>query len=411
MQKTIHLKFLQRFACLASDCPDDCCHGWNIHLDADTLKKWQGLADEEARSRLLAPVIHINDGGTPAEVIRRREDGTCPNLDEQGLCVIQRDHGHDFLPQTCQAYPRVQVENKTTVLESMHLSCPAVAAMLVKEEDSGLLFSSAQEDIVTGVEKTQGIDIDVLGQFYNRTTQLVMTASQWPLDMRLYFLADMLAKTAKQAAVERLDSRALRKLCPASEQGINKRLKDIAKQKNSKRLKFNKLLSGRFWYFVLAGSDVFKTSMGENTGFEDMPLVQHMCMAQTLSEGEMDKYFLRLNHLQSDLLNVDAKSDRQRLQGMLENYLTVKFMNHGFPWYPFQNHFILTFLDCVVPFFLVRTLISLHLSRYGAISDDEISTIIYKVEKKLAHNLSIFEGLKNEPELLDLDEYAASWTG
>lgn len=103
--------YYQRFHCLAQECRDTCCIGWNItfhkkdylrlrRLDApDSLKEKLGKCVVRERKKAHEGILYgkfdLNSHG-----------GRCPFLDPDGLCSIQRACGHEALPHVCTSYPR-----------------------------------------------------------------------------------------------------------------------------------------------------------------------------------------------------------------------------------------------------------------------------------------------------------------
>ncbi|MFV1984478.1 MAG: flagellin lysine-N-methylase, partial [Thiohalomonadales bacterium] len=130
MNLKYRLTILDNFSCLAAECPDDCCHGWNLHLDAETLGKWQQIENKSIRVELQNSISIITENGRAAEVVKQQSDGRCVFLSEQALCTIQQRCGHDYLPETCREYPRVSISSNETQLYSAHLSCPGIIQLL-----------------------------------------------------------------------------------------------------------------------------------------------------------------------------------------------------------------------------------------------------------------------------------------
>ena len=120
-------KYIKDFTCLAEKCPDHCCHGWNIELDALDVHKLH-----------LAGYGHIvSQGlGSQRKCQINASEGGCGGLVD-GRCGIQNQCGHEAIPKICASYPRAfyRFSSKETPLEesklheevSGFLSCPAVA--------------------------------------------------------------------------------------------------------------------------------------------------------------------------------------------------------------------------------------------------------------------------------------------
>ena len=62
---------------------------------------------------------------------RDEESNSCILLDEEGLCMVHKHHGHQYLSETCSVYPRTLLVFGSHLEESGHLSCPEVARLFL----------------------------------------------------------------------------------------------------------------------------------------------------------------------------------------------------------------------------------------------------------------------------------------
>ncbi|MDX2095112.1 MAG: flagellin lysine-N-methylase [Alphaproteobacteria bacterium] len=135
----MHIKAVERFSCLGSECPDTCCKGWGMQLTAETVAKYTSEAPE-----LLAAV-----SSGESEFIMRRDPATdyCVKF-EGGLCSIHRDYGEDFLGDACHFYPRITRALGGTLLTSAALSCPEAARLMLYAEDGEEAFATSERRAV-----------------------------------------------------------------------------------------------------------------------------------------------------------------------------------------------------------------------------------------------------------------------
>ncbi|WP_303838030.1 flagellin lysine-N-methylase [Ruminococcus flavefaciens] len=90
-------QYCRDFRCIAGDCRDSCCRGWEIDIDSDTYGYYMSVGGEFGE-RLRNS---IQDG-----CFTLTEDERCPFLNEQGLCDIYTELGGDKLCQICSDHPR-----------------------------------------------------------------------------------------------------------------------------------------------------------------------------------------------------------------------------------------------------------------------------------------------------------------
>ena len=99
----ITLRYMTRFACIGSDCEDDCCHGWRVDIDPGTYKKLEAallLSRDEARRPLKAAIRAVpprRKRERPRYEIRMGEEGRCPLQRPDGLCHVQAHFGEGML--------------------------------------------------------------------------------------------------------------------------------------------------------------------------------------------------------------------------------------------------------------------------------------------------------------------------
>lgn len=141
--KYIYPDYLPQFHCLAGACPDTCCKDWQIILDKKTLARYRAIPGP------LGQAVHnaliTEDGQTRF----RLQDGHCPLLRSDGLCLIQVSLGERALCNTCRCHPRFIEEYGAVHEISLSLSCPAVAGLLLSRRTPIALVTRTDERPVT----------------------------------------------------------------------------------------------------------------------------------------------------------------------------------------------------------------------------------------------------------------------
>ena len=122
----IYPDYYPKFQCLAGACPDTCCKDWQIILDPDTLARYRALPGE------LGERVRASLGEEGGETRFALQDGHCPLLAADGLCDIQRALGEDALCRTCGSHPRFSEIYGLTEEQSLSVSCPAAARLLLE---------------------------------------------------------------------------------------------------------------------------------------------------------------------------------------------------------------------------------------------------------------------------------------
>ena len=70
-----------------------------------------------------------------------------------------------------------------------------------------------------------------------------------------------------------------------------------------------------------------------------------------------------------------------------------------------SGNIIAGFLYCVIPYMLIQALLWITKDIKGEITTSDIVNIVYRVERSLDHNASIYVFFSDNPELLHLDRY------
>lgn len=134
--------YVANFNCISSQCEDTCCANWEqINIDKSTYEKYMNCFDPD-----IAPLItkyvttvsedQLNHQESPYAVIHLNEVKTCPFLNEDSLCRIQKKWGPHYLSSTCANYPRhVNVVNGV-IERSLRLSCPEAVRLALTEPDA-----------------------------------------------------------------------------------------------------------------------------------------------------------------------------------------------------------------------------------------------------------------------------------
>ena len=126
-------EYCRHFRCIAGECRDSCCKGWEIDIDSDTYDYYMtvgGNFGERLRK-------NIQDGS-----FLLTEDERCPFLNRQGLCDIYTELGEDKLCQICSDHPRYFEWFGVFKEGGVGLCCEAAARLILSSD-----FSLCEEDI------------------------------------------------------------------------------------------------------------------------------------------------------------------------------------------------------------------------------------------------------------------------
>ena len=120
--------YYHKFKCIADRCRHNCCIGWEIDIDPDTMKLYNSLGGE------LGEKIRANiEGDVPHFVL---SDGDrCPLLNERGLCDIILSLGEDAICDICTLHPRFKNFYTSFTEVGLGLCCEEAGRVILAEKD------------------------------------------------------------------------------------------------------------------------------------------------------------------------------------------------------------------------------------------------------------------------------------
>lgn len=121
--------YFDNFRCIADKCRHSCCIGWEIDIDEDALRRFEGT-DGELGEELRGK---ISTEDTPHFILSENE--RCPFLDERNLCRLISEKGEDFLCGICRDHPRFRsfLPGRTEI--GLGLCCEAAARLILTQKD------------------------------------------------------------------------------------------------------------------------------------------------------------------------------------------------------------------------------------------------------------------------------------
>ena len=119
--------YYKKFQCIAGECPDTCCAGWQIVIDDRTREKYRRA--EGAFGNRLHNSIDWK------ESCFQQYEGRCAFLNDENLCDIYQESGKEMLCRTCRNYPRHIEEFEGSREISLSLSCPEAARLILSSRE------------------------------------------------------------------------------------------------------------------------------------------------------------------------------------------------------------------------------------------------------------------------------------
>ena len=205
--KVIQPAYVKNFKCDGQRCGAKCCRGWRIDIDAKTFKKYEKI--ESAEKELTSHINFVEDKKLYCTNLDANLD--CPFLTKENLCIIQKEHGENFLSFVCKTYPR-NILNIDNFFEcSLNLTCP-LAAELALTSDDAIILETCEVPVSQESPPTKKIPANVKPYFYliQVTSMIILKKRNLTIDQRLAGLGifwrdiDELIKSDKLNEIEPL---------------------------------------------------------------------------------------------------------------------------------------------------------------------------------------------------------------
>lgn len=148
----VKFAYYDEFCCSGADCADSCCKYWHIDISKKEYLEYKNMKCSSALKTAFEGAFKIKQNPTDfvyAE-IRLKEDGSCPMLDKDSLCMLHKELGENALSLTCQIFPRLHMKvGNDTVMQSCNATCSRVTEILM-EHPEGLCII---EEVYNGKDR------------------------------------------------------------------------------------------------------------------------------------------------------------------------------------------------------------------------------------------------------------------
>ncbi|MBQ6896241.1 MAG: flagellin lysine-N-methylase [Oscillospiraceae bacterium] len=217
-------EYCRNFRCIAEECRHNCCIGWEIDIDDETLDYYMSLYGELG-NRIRGNIITEKDG---ISHFCLGEDERCPFLNEKNLCDIYAELGEKGFCQICSDHPRFRNFYSDREEVGLGLCCEAAGRLILSRYHPVKLACMEDDgDELLWEEECDFLDLrdDIFDILQDRTK---------PFDRRIKEMLDMCdsslpQKTAAQWAevylsLERMDNAwgtVLEELKTADEKSLN----------------------------------------------------------------------------------------------------------------------------------------------------------------------------------------------
>lgn len=130
--KIVKPTFYKNFKCIAGDCPDSCCQGWEVDADSDSLEYYKTLDNSLEIKKRIDSVLSKDEFDNIIFTLAPKK--RCPFLNDENLCDMHIAIGGEHTPYTCRTFPRFIYDFGATREIGISFSCPVVSDMMYNTE-------------------------------------------------------------------------------------------------------------------------------------------------------------------------------------------------------------------------------------------------------------------------------------
>ncbi len=143
--------YYDKFKCIADKCRHNCCIGWEIDIDEESMEFYNSLKTS------MGERIRENIEGDEPHFILGKDD-RCPFLNEWGLCDIISELGEGALCDICALHPRFKNFYSSFEETGLGLCCEEAARIILSEKDKFYLptpdHMTEEEEVFFGIRNT-----------------------------------------------------------------------------------------------------------------------------------------------------------------------------------------------------------------------------------------------------------------
>ena len=130
--KIVKPTFYKTFKCIAGDCPDSCCQGWEVDADSDSLEYYKTIDNSLEIKKRIDSVLSKDEFDNTIFTLAPKK--RCPFLNDENLCDMHIAIGGEHTPYTCRTFPRFIYDFGATREIGISFSCPVASDMMYNTE-------------------------------------------------------------------------------------------------------------------------------------------------------------------------------------------------------------------------------------------------------------------------------------
>jgi hypothetical protein len=232
--------------------------------------------------------------------------------------------------------------------------------------------------------------------YLDRTANNVFAAKDFPLNIKLTYLARVLAEITLLGSKGALTDDVLKSF--SSEYQLH--MSGLWNAVSSGEFGTSPANARYMWHVILTAL-AKHPEFNEKLGLSDS--IEELVELHKSSDGDKannDPFYQRIR-----TCKLGARSAIERYQDALKRYLQTVFVSKSFPWRRGDHGYVDAFLECLIPFAAVQLVIWLFTDKHQQISEKDMIAIINGIEGRFGHNSEIIKNIENNKDFHRLELY------
>ncbi len=198
--KEIFPEYYNKFNCIADKCTHNCCIGWEICVDDETMERYKNM-NSTIGKRIIGNISR------DSQSFVLTDDEKCPFLMKNGLCEIISECGKEYLCDICALHPRFKNFYTSFVETGLGLCCEEACRIVLSDKDKFKI--SIDDEIFLTDEEEEFISIrqDIFNILQNRNKSVYERYEELAKKFGLDFSFDTRKLYDVYMSLEKLDSK------------------------------------------------------------------------------------------------------------------------------------------------------------------------------------------------------------
>lgn len=160
VKNIVKFKYFDEFHCIGPECRDSCCKYWSILISKREYLDYKKMKCSPELHNVINTAFKRKKDSISTQAyaeMKLKENGNCPFLGEDSLCMLQKECGEEVLSLTCSVFPRLNAfVGGEILLRSCTATCSHVVEILMRHPEGLEIVEEEYDGKDKYINKLQG---------------------------------------------------------------------------------------------------------------------------------------------------------------------------------------------------------------------------------------------------------------